>query len=169
LAIDGSRADYSELGRLTAGDINTRTGTLHVAKSKSGKPRDVVLTDEGVRFFAAHAAGRDSAELLFRAPQGGPWGDSNQQKPMRLACQRARIKPAVGFHILRHTWASLAVMNGTPLVVVARNLGHASTRMVEAHYGHLAPSYVADEIRKGAPKFNFETADKRIVPIGAVR
>jgi integrase len=160
---------YSELGRLTAGDINARTGTLHVAKSKTGKPRHVVLTDEGVRFFAALAAGRSNADLLFHAPQGGPWSDSNQRRPMRLACERARIKPAVGFHILRHTWASLAVMNGTPLVVVARNLGHASTRMVEAHYGHLAPSYVADEIRKGAPKFNFETADKRIVPIGAVR
>jgi integrase len=79
-------------------------------------------------------------------------------------------RQAVGFHILRHTAASLAVMNGTPLVVVARNLGHASTRMVEAHYGHLAPSYIADEIRKGAPQFGFEVADKKIVQIaGTVR
>ena len=38
-------------------------------------------------------------------------------------------------------------------MVVAKNLGHADTRMVERHYGHLAPSYVADEIRKGAPRF----------------
>jgi hypothetical protein len=30
---------------------------------------------------------------------------------MRAACARAGIKPAVSFHILRHTWASLAVMN----------------------------------------------------------
>jgi integrase len=37
------------------------------------------------------------------------------------------------FHILRHTWASLAVMNGTPLLVVAKNLGHADTRVVEEH------------------------------------
>ena len=28
-------------------------------------------------------------------------------------------------------------------MVVARNLGHADTRMVEKHYGHLTPSYVA--------------------------
>jgi integrase len=44
------------------------------------------------------------------------------------------------FHILRHTWASLAIMAGAPLMVVARNLGHAAKRMVERHYGHLAPS-----------------------------
>jgi integrase len=50
---------------------------------------------------------------------------------MRAACARAKLKPAVSFHILRHTWASLAVMNDTPLMVVAKNLGHVDTRMVE--------------------------------------
>ncbi len=38
-------------------------------------------------------------------------------------------------------------------MVVANALGHTSTRMVEKHYGHLAQSYVAEEIRKGAPRF----------------
>ena len=69
------------------------------------------------------------------------------------ACARAGIVPGVGFHVLRHSWASHAVMNGAPLMVVARNLGHADTRMVELHYGHLAPSFVADEIRRTAPRF----------------
>ena len=40
-------------------------------------------------------------------------------------------------------------MNGVPPIVVAKNLGHSDTRMVEKHYGHLAPSYVADAIRAG--------------------
>ena len=151
---------YGELARLTAEDFNHATGTLHITKSKSGKPRHVILTDEGVRFFAGLAAGRSSADLLFRAPRGGPWLKACQQRPMRIACERARIKPAVGFHALRHTWASLAVMNGTPLLVVAKNLGHAGTKMVEQHYGHLAPSYVADEIRKGAPRFGFKPERK---------
>ena len=78
---------------------------------------------------------------------------------MLEVCQRARIKPAIGFNQLRHTWASLSVMNGVPLMVVAQNLGHADTRMVEKHYGHLAPSYVADAIRAGAPKFGITAAD----------
>jgi integrase len=69
---------------------------------------------------------------------------------MREACLHARIRPAVGFHCLRHTWAFLAVMAGMPLIVVGKNLGHADTKMVEAHYGHLAPSYMADAVRKHA-------------------
>jgi hypothetical protein len=47
-------------------------------------------------------------------------------------------------------------MNGVPLMIVAENLGHADTRMVEKHYGHLAPGYVADAIRAGAPKFGIK-------------
>lgn len=38
-------------------------------------------------------------------------------------------------------------MKGVPLFVVATQLGHRDTRMVERHYGHLAPSYVAETVR----------------------
>lgn len=58
------------------------------------------------------------------------------------------------FHELRHTWASLIIKAGAPLMAVAENLGHRDTRMVERHYGHLAESYVADVIRKSAPTFD---------------
>ena len=47
-------------------------------------------------------------------------------------------------------------LNGAPLMVVAKNPGHTNTRMVEKHYGHLAPGYVADAVRAGAPKFGIK-------------
>ncbi len=81
---------------------------------------------------------------------GAAWGSSHQLRPMKEACLGARIKPA-GFHILRHTYASLLAMSGAPLNVIAKNLGHADTRMCERHYAHLAPSYLAETIRKYAP------------------
>ncbi|WP_228141900.1 hypothetical protein, partial [Acinetobacter baumannii] len=46
-----------------------------------------------------------------------------------------------------------AVMNGMPLLVVAKNLGHTTTTMVEKHYGHLAPSFIVDAVRDHAPSF----------------
>jgi integrase len=140
---------YGELCRLLVSDFDKRSGTLLIRQSKSGKPRHVVLTDEGQIFFAQLTVGRPSDAPMF----GRIWNKSEQRRPMLATCERARISPPVGFHILRHTWASLAVMNGVPLMVVAQNLGHADTRMVEKHYGHLAPSYVADAIRAGAPRF----------------
>ncbi len=148
-------ARYGELCALRVRDFHR--GKVAIHRSKSGKPRDIVLTDEGTKFFEQLTAGRDAADLLFQQPGGGPWAKSAQSRPMREACKRAKIAPAIGFHQLRHTWASHAVMNGTPLMVVARNLGHASTAMVERHYGHLAESYIDDAVRAGAPKFGAVT------------
>ena len=41
--------------------------------------------------------------------------------------------------------------------------GHKDTRMVEHHYGHLAPSFIADAIRAGAPRYGMED-DRKVVP-----
>jgi integrase len=49
-------------------------------------------------------------------------------------------------------------MGGMPLLLVARNLGHADVRMVTKHYGHLAPDYAADMIRANAPRFGIKPA-----------
>ena len=87
---------------------------------------------------------------------------------MREACALAKIRPALSFHGLRHTWASLAVMNGVPLMVVARNLGHRDTRMCEAHYAHLSPGHMRDAIRAGAPRFGFKP-DKKFVTLAGGR
>jgi hypothetical protein len=42
-------------------------------------------------------------------------------------------------------------MAGIPSMVVAENLGHTDTRMVERHYGHLGQSYKAKLIRENMP------------------
>ena len=154
---------YGELCRMRAGDFSPDSGTVFVGQSKSGKARHVVLTDDGRRFFAALTAGRASDSMLLARASGLPWGTSNQVLLMRQACKAANITGG-GFHILRHTSASHMVMAGIPLNVVAANLGHADSRMTEKHYAHLAPSYVAEQIRKFAPSFG-TADDSNVVPI----
>ena len=146
-------ARYGELIALDVTDFNLDSGTVHVRASKGGKDRHIVLNDEGVALFTALTDGRPSAAPMFIRADGLRWGRAHQRRPMKAACERAGIHPAAGFHVLRHTWASLTVMAGAPLIVVAENLGHVDTKMVEKHYGHLAKSYVADTIRATAPRF----------------
>jgi integrase len=146
-------ARYGELCALLVSDFNRDSGTVAIRQSKSGKPRHVVLTDEGAEFFLSITAGHRGDEFLFLKADGEAWLRSHQAEPMSVTNERANITPPINFHGLRHTWASHAVMNGVPLLVVAKNLGHSDTRMVEKHYGHLAPSFVADAIRAGAPRF----------------
>jgi integrase len=156
---------YGELTRLEVCDFNPDASTLAIRQSKTGKPRHVVLTEEGAAFFRRHCAGRNGHEVMFRHGNGGAWQKSEQARPMAEACTRAKIEPAISFHILRHTWASHAVMNGVPLMVVAKNLGHTDTRMVEKHYGHLAPSFIADAIRAGAPRYRVKDDKRKVVPV----
>ena len=61
-------------------------------------------------------------------------------RPMLEACKHAKIKPAISFHVLRHTHGSTLAMRGVPMGVIAEQLGHADTRMTEKHYAHLAPA-----------------------------
>ena len=152
-------ARFGELIRLEVADFNPDVGTLAVRKSKSAKSRHVVLTDEGVAFFREITAGRVGSERIFLQSGGRPWSTLYRNE-MRDANRRASLSPPITFHGLRHTWASLSVMAGMPLMVVARNLGHVDTTMVERHYGHLAPSFVVDAIRAGAPRFGFMPAGK---------
>jgi integrase len=157
-------ARYGELTALRASDFNPDSRTVHVRTSKSGKGRHIVLNDEGAALFKSLAAGKAGDAILLSKADGTPWKPAHQARPMKEACKRAKISPPVSFHVLRHTWASLAVMAGGPLMVVARNLGHNDTRMVERHYGHLAPSYVADAIRAAAPKFGIKP-ERKVVSI----
>lgn len=139
-------ARYGELTALVREDFNPEAGTLFIERSKSGKPRHVVLTTEGAAFFRALAARAKPGQHLIRKAGDRPWNRSEQHRPMKDAVEAAGIEP-VTFHELRHTYASRMVMKGAPLAVVAAQLGHADTRMAEKHYAHLCPGYVADTVR----------------------
>jgi len=56
-------------------------------------------------------------------------------------------------------------MGGMPVFVVALNLRHSDTRMVERHYGHLAPSYRNEQVRKFAPRFGSIPEDDNVTPL----
>jgi Phage integrase family len=113
-------------------------------------------TAEGQRLFATLTAGKLDSDPIFVRRDGGVWGKSHQLRPMLDACNRAKIKPPVSFHVLRHTHGSTLAMRGVPTAVIAEQLGHSDTRMTEKHYAHLAPSYVADTIRAHFPRLGIE-------------
>lgn len=146
-------ARYGELMALRVEDFDADAGTLHIRDSKSGKPRHVVLTPEAAAYVAEIAKDRSPSAMLLVKENGDPWQRDHQADALRNACKTAKIDPPINFHALRHSWASQAVMRGVPLQIVARQLGHTTTRVTEQHYAHLAPSYVADAIRANAPRF----------------
>jgi integrase len=158
-------ARYSELARLQVGDVNLQAKDIVIREAKAGKPRHIVLTDEAVGFFRPLLAGQSPLSLMFRRRDGNQWKSAQQTRPLTEACRIAQIKPAIGFHVLRHTHGSLLAMKGVPLGVIAQQLGHADTRVTERHYAHLSPSYVSDTIRSSFPNLGITRPNSSLVAI----
>src|SRR5215207_5141059 len=71
-------ARYGELTRLEVHDYNPDADTLAIRQGKSGKPRHVVLTEEGAALFDGLTAGREGSALVFTRHAHGPWLKSHQ-------------------------------------------------------------------------------------------
>lgn len=143
-------ARLMELCRMTAEDFNPQAGSVHIPPSKTFRARHVVLSEEGRVFFADKVANLARTDLIFRRTDGQAWRAPDPAYRLKLPCQLAGL-PQVSFHAFRHTYASTLVMAGTPIAVVAKNLGHRSTEICERYYLHLTDSYVAAEIRARTP------------------
>ena len=144
---------YGEIISLEVNHFDADAAVLQINEGKTGKVRNVPLTDEGLQFFVEQTAGRTGRELIFQRATGRPWRKSEQARPMLAACIAAKIEPPVSFHILRHTYGSLLARKRVPLQIISAAMGHADTRMTQRHYAHLSPDHVADEVRKHLPTF----------------
>lgn len=69
---------------------------------------------------------------------GRPFEHKRLSAELGLVCRQAGMRK-IGWHALRHTFASHLAMNGTPLNIVQTLLGHASIATT-MRYAHVAPS-----------------------------
>jgi len=122
-----------------------------LADNKKG--RIAFLAHEGVEFFKSMVAGRAPSELIFLKEDGSPWGKTHQKRDMDKAASEAGLEPGFTFHCLRHTYASIRLESGMQLSVLADQLGHIGTRMIEKHYGHLSDEHRRDQVRSQTPRF----------------
>ena len=105
---------------------------LVLGDGKTG-PRTVPLNTQARRILERQP--RDGSSFVFPSPR-----DPSRPRSRNLALwYRVRWEAGiedVRLHDLRHTHASHAVMNGVPVPVVSRLLGHSNVRMT-LRYAHL--------------------------------
>ena len=108
-------------------------GALRLADAKTG-PRTVFLSADARAVIDRQRTGREGT-FVFPSPvrPGRPLSDALSLWPR--VRERAGLA-GVRLHDLRHTYASQAVMQGIPLPVVARLLGHSEARMT-LRYAHV--------------------------------
>ena len=113
-----------------------------VGSTKSRKIRRVPLGDDVTSALIAQKHNRGSHVFCCKA--GQPLTDNICKNPIRKACRLAGIR-TIGWHVLRHTYASHLVQAGVDILRVCKYLGHSDVR-VTMRYAHLAK----DEGREAA-------------------
>ena len=106
---------------------------LALSDSKTG-PRKVPLGERARAILDRQP--RDGGPFVFPSPLD-PARPRGPGLPLWYRVRREAGIEDVRLHDLRHTMASHAVMNGVPVPVVSRLLGHSNVRMT-LRYAHLA-------------------------------
>ncbi|MBS0661233.1 MAG: site-specific integrase [Verrucomicrobia bacterium] len=98
-----------------------------------------------------HARRAPDSEYLFPSPRRGGGPDrpcGSFRAALNLAKVTAKL-PDIGFHDLRHHFASVAVMAGIDVMTIAAWLGHKDKgALVLSTYGHLRDKHKREAARK---------------------
>jgi len=130
-------------------DLDLVTGRLVVSRTvsrgrigspKNGRTREIPLGFDVLRSLKQHQ--HLKGEFVFPGPGGRLLHRNETKHPLWRACRRAGLR-RLGWHALRHSFASHLVMRGAPIRGVQELLGHATIEMT-MRYAHLSPNVTRD-------------------------
>lgn len=146
-----------EAQALKPGDIDFPGRRLRVERSatlggtikntKTGEPRWVDLGDRTIdrlrsylTWLTAEAIARgQEPQWLFPSETGTLLDDRHIARALRRVLEKAEL-PSFSLYDLRHTYASLLLSAGVPLLYVAKQLGHTKPTITLKYYARWIPS-----------------------------
>ncbi|MBU2754453.1 site-specific integrase [Acidithiobacillus sp. CV18-2] len=129
-------------------DLNRATLTLE--ETKNGSRRSLHLVEPVLALLRERSKlRRIDSDLLFPS-RVNPRQPVDLRQPWERALRDANIEN-FHWHDLRHTFASMAAMNGASLPELAALLGHRTLQMVQ-RYAHLSPQHTANLAERVASK-----------------
>jgi site-specific recombinase XerD len=127
----------SELINLKITDIDSSRMVINVRSGKGGKDRVTLLGKRMLEELRAYYRLFKPKEYLFEGESGGRYSPSSLRKVLHKATQRAGIRRRVTPHILRHSFGTHLLEEGTDLRYIQSLMGHSSTKTTEI-YTHVA-------------------------------
>lgn len=158
-------------------DVALEAARLDVMRSykglpKGGKPRHLPLHPEAVRVMRQwrDQAPKNEEQLVFPIRRAGVWkmGITSDTFGLQEAFKAAKCpEPSDGhhWHMLRHSFASHAVMAGVDIFTVSKLLGHADVKLTTKVYAHLAPDFMAAQVAR----LNFSAPTAGVADLGEER
>jgi len=127
----------SELLNLKTTDIDSKRMIISIKHAKGNKERLTILSKTILTDLRLYFIKWKPKEYLFEGPNYTKYSSSSVLKIVKNAALKANIRKTVTPHMLRHSFATHLLENGTDLRYIQVLLGHSSSKTTEI-YTHVA-------------------------------
>lgn len=146
-----------ELLALEPKDIDADRCAITVLRGKGGRRRTVGIDPEALavverwmdarRVLAADRGWRPTLHPVFSTVKGTAVRAPYVRELLHRLAPRAGITKRVHPHGLRHTCAFDLAMEGMPVTMIQRQLGHTNLNTTERYISHVAPAQLVNAMR----------------------
>ena len=128
----GAGLRVSEIVNLKKEDLNFEESLIHIKLAKGKKDRFVKIPKSilsELQIFAELEEGK----YLFESNRGGKLTTGTVQAILKNAARKAGIKKRVYPHLLRHSFATHLLEQGTDLRIIQKLLGHSDIKTTQIY------------------------------------
>ncbi|MCZ6691082.1 MAG: tyrosine-type recombinase/integrase [Planctomycetota bacterium] len=133
-------------------DIDRDAGTIRIRRGKGGKARTVGIDPAAIAVIERWIDARANLGLnggpVFSTLTGGELATSYIRKLLPRLARKAGIDRRVHPHALRHAHAVELAREGVPVIIIMRQLGHASLATTTRYLAGLSPEETIRAIRR---------------------
>jgi len=123
----------SELLNLKLEDIDSKRMVITVKHGKGNKDRLTILSPTVLKDLRKYYKEWQPKIYLFEGQKGGKYSAQSTLQIIKKAAKKAGIIKNITPHMLRHSFATHLLENGTDLRYIQVLLGHSSTRTTEIY------------------------------------
>jgi integrase/recombinase XerD len=127
----------SEVLNLQPGDIDSNRMRIKIRGGKGKKDRYSLLSQSVLSDLRIYFKAFNPTEWLFGGQNGGKYSSSSLAKVLKNSASKAGIKKRVHIHMLRHSFATHLLEQGTNLRIIQELLGHEDIKTTEI-YTHIS-------------------------------
>ena len=135
----------SELLNLKPTDIDSERMVIHINGAKGKKDRISLLSDNLLQLLRLYYKEYHPKQYLFEGQNGGKYSPTSVANILKKATAKAGIKKTVTPHMLRHSFATHLLEQGTDLRYIQELLGHNNSKTTEI-YTHVSKNAI-DKIK----------------------
>ncbi len=141
----------SELINLRVADIDSGRMVINVQGAKGKKDRISLLSDNVLQMLRQYYKEYKPQTFVFEGQNGGRYSPTSIANVIHRAALKGGVRKRVTPHMLRHSFATHLLEQGTDLRYIQELLGHSSSKTTEI-YTHVSKKAI-DKIRNPVDEF----------------